>query len=92
MLTGNVPYSDKGKVSRDVIYNTVIAGKRPSWIGTAVHPDWIEWVEKLWAQNPDDRPTFVQVCAQADLLMLEGCDPDAFMDYKEKVLGFLAKP
>jgi serine/threonine protein kinase len=67
--------------------NKVMKGERPK-IPKWIPEKWKTLIEKCWAQNPNDRPTFekiVEMMGKADF-MDEGIDKDAVIAYQRRVL------
>jgi serine/threonine protein kinase len=60
--------------------------------GTRPDPDQVkdaaqrDLLVRCWDRNPSARPTFIEILENSDVLMISGCDPDAFNAYKTFVL------
>jgi serine/threonine protein kinase len=90
VLSGQVAFSERGKIAAVALQQLILEGQRPNWDrGKPVEEKWKRWVETLWEQDPEKRPTFMDICAEPDKLKFDGCDEAEFNAYKEKVLAFL---
>jgi serine/threonine protein kinase len=83
IVTDSLPFQDK---SPFVVVNSIVRGERPAipaFVSTSVG----DVITDCWARNPADRPTFEEILQAPDRLLLEGCDRDAFENYRGRVLN-----
>ncbi|KAK8882221.1 hypothetical protein M9Y10_044862 [Tritrichomonas musculus] len=65
----------------------ILSGERPEF-NSPHNPNehWIELIDKCWAQKPENRPTFKQICdrLESDDFLTSDIDIDLFKEYKVK--------
>ena len=65
------------------LFKAVIRGERPE-MPPSVPSNWKELITACWAQEPDCRPTFAEICdvLESDEFVNDSIDKQAFEDYK----------
>ena len=58
------------RMSRDEIGNSVIMGVRPSFSDSIVSDEYQSLVHQCWSQNPDTRPTALNIVERIESLFL----------------------
>jgi serine/threonine protein kinase len=87
IVTGRIAFYEQKDMTAAKCSALVTAGKRPN---LAVVPErWKPLLERGWAHDPDDRPTFAEIVQNAEDLKLEGCDEQKWATYKQQVTAFL---
>jgi serine/threonine protein kinase len=82
LMTGSYPFP---KSTHFELARQIVDGERPA-IPEYVPRNYRDLITKCWSARPSDRPTFAQIIANPDALMIGTCDPSVFNAYKTDIL------
>jgi serine/threonine protein kinase len=93
IVTLSIPWENESQKERFGLRPYLEKGQRPV-IPNFVPPAYKQLIEACWDQNASARPSFRDIVEQTkgEVLSLDECDINEFLDYQEEVLRELGGP
>jgi serine/threonine protein kinase len=91
LLTGKLPFSERGPLMEELIYKCVKAGERGTRTPEINDAKW-DLLERCWHAEPARRPGFAELVATPERIALDGYDVGVFDEYLHELRDYEAAP